>query len=162
MKILVVDDEKLLVKGIKFNLENDGYEVLDGYIVDWSQALGTDQEVKDPQTDPTGEPDDTTGEAPDTTEPSNGDKTGGAHTAAVAIAGALAAVIFTILHAPFWLQIAVFVLVSLLLLALVLAVCFYFEAPFISRYGELHIVVLAAVLMLVSYLFVSPGDWVLI
>ena len=24
MKILVVDDEKLLVKGIKFNLENDG------------------------------------------------------------------------------------------------------------------------------------------
>lgn len=26
-KILVVDDEKLLVKGIKFNLENDGYEV---------------------------------------------------------------------------------------------------------------------------------------
>ena len=30
MKILVVDDEKLLVKGIKFNLENDGYEVLTG------------------------------------------------------------------------------------------------------------------------------------
>lgn len=27
MKILVVDDEKTLVKGIKFNLENDGYEV---------------------------------------------------------------------------------------------------------------------------------------
>ena len=27
MKILVVDDEKLLVKGIKFNLENDGYQV---------------------------------------------------------------------------------------------------------------------------------------
>ncbi len=27
MKILVVDDEKLLVKGIKFNLENEGYEV---------------------------------------------------------------------------------------------------------------------------------------
>ena len=27
MKILVVDDEELLVKGIKFNLENDGYEV---------------------------------------------------------------------------------------------------------------------------------------
>lgn len=25
MKILVVDDEKLLVKGIKFNLEQDGY-----------------------------------------------------------------------------------------------------------------------------------------
>ena len=30
MKILVVDDEKLLVKGIKFNLENEGYEVLTG------------------------------------------------------------------------------------------------------------------------------------
>lgn len=29
MRILVVDDEKLLVKGIKFNLENDGY-VVDG------------------------------------------------------------------------------------------------------------------------------------
>ena len=31
MKILVVDDEKLLVKGIKFNLENDGYEVAVAY-----------------------------------------------------------------------------------------------------------------------------------
>lgn len=31
MKILVVDDEKLLVKGIKFNLENDGYEVATAY-----------------------------------------------------------------------------------------------------------------------------------
>ena len=30
MKILVVDDEKTLVKGIKFNLENDGYEVITG------------------------------------------------------------------------------------------------------------------------------------
>lgn len=28
MKILVVDDEKLLVKGIKYNLENSGYEVV--------------------------------------------------------------------------------------------------------------------------------------
>ncbi|MBE6935116.1 MAG: response regulator transcription factor [Ruminococcaceae bacterium] len=27
MRILVVDDEKILVKGIKFNLENDGYQV---------------------------------------------------------------------------------------------------------------------------------------
>ena len=26
MKILVVDDEKLLVKGMKFNLENEGYD----------------------------------------------------------------------------------------------------------------------------------------
>ena len=31
MKILVVDDEKLLVKGIKFNLENEGYEVETAY-----------------------------------------------------------------------------------------------------------------------------------
>ena len=30
MRILVVDDEKLLVKGIRFNLENDGYEVVTG------------------------------------------------------------------------------------------------------------------------------------
>jgi DNA-binding response OmpR family regulator len=27
MRILIVDDEKLLVKGMKFNLENEGYEV---------------------------------------------------------------------------------------------------------------------------------------
>ena len=31
MKILVVDDEKLLVKGMKFNLENEGYEVVPAY-----------------------------------------------------------------------------------------------------------------------------------
>ena len=31
MKILVVDDEKLLVKGAKFNLENEGYEVTAAY-----------------------------------------------------------------------------------------------------------------------------------
>jgi len=31
MRILVVDDEKLLVKGIKFNLENDGYTVDGAY-----------------------------------------------------------------------------------------------------------------------------------
>ena len=30
MKILVVDDEPLLVKGIRFNLQNDGYEVVTG------------------------------------------------------------------------------------------------------------------------------------
>ena len=30
MKILVVDDEELLVKGIKFNLQNEGYEVITG------------------------------------------------------------------------------------------------------------------------------------
>ena len=30
MKILVVDDEELLVKGIRFNLQNEGYEVISG------------------------------------------------------------------------------------------------------------------------------------
>ena len=30
-KILVVDDERVLVKGIKFNLENEGYQVQVGY-----------------------------------------------------------------------------------------------------------------------------------
>ncbi len=37
MKILVVDDEKVLVKGIKFNLENEGYQVEVGY--DGEQAV---------------------------------------------------------------------------------------------------------------------------
>ncbi|MBR5284089.1 MAG: response regulator transcription factor [Clostridia bacterium] len=37
MRILVVDDEKLLVKGITFNLENDGYTVDGAY--DGQQAL---------------------------------------------------------------------------------------------------------------------------
>ena len=31
MKILVVDDEKVLVKGIKFNLESEGYQVETAY-----------------------------------------------------------------------------------------------------------------------------------
>ena len=30
MKILVVDDEALLVKGIRFNLQNEGYQVITG------------------------------------------------------------------------------------------------------------------------------------
>ena len=46
MKILVVDDEKLLVKGIKFNLENEGYEVdvcYDGETaVDMARSLSYD------------------------------------------------------------------------------------------------------------------------
>lgn len=37
MRILVVDDEKLLVKGIKFNLENEGYTVDTAY--DGNEAL---------------------------------------------------------------------------------------------------------------------------
>ena len=36
-KILVVDDEKVLVKGVKFNLENEGYQVEVGY--DGEQAV---------------------------------------------------------------------------------------------------------------------------
>ena len=31
MRILVVDDEELLVKGIRFNLQNDGYDVIVGF-----------------------------------------------------------------------------------------------------------------------------------
>ncbi len=31
MKILVVDDEELLVKGIRFNLQNEGYDVISGF-----------------------------------------------------------------------------------------------------------------------------------
>ena len=30
IKILVVDDEALLVKGIRFNLQNEGYDVITG------------------------------------------------------------------------------------------------------------------------------------
>ena len=30
MKILIVDDEELLVKGIRFNLQNDGYDTVTG------------------------------------------------------------------------------------------------------------------------------------
>lgn len=41
MKILVVDDEKTLVKGIKFNLENEGYQVDCGY--DGEQAVAMAQ-----------------------------------------------------------------------------------------------------------------------
>ena len=36
-KILVVDDEQVLVKGIKFNLEHEGYQVEVGY--DGEQAV---------------------------------------------------------------------------------------------------------------------------
>ena len=37
MKVLVVDDEKLIVKGIRFSLEQDGYEVECAY--DGEEAL---------------------------------------------------------------------------------------------------------------------------
>ena len=44
MKILVVDDEKQLVKGIKFNLENEGYTVDTAY--DGETAVSMAQEGK--------------------------------------------------------------------------------------------------------------------
>ena len=44
MKILVVDDEALLVKGIRFNLQNDGYEVITG-----SNGLEAIELAKDPE-----------------------------------------------------------------------------------------------------------------
>ncbi len=51
MKILVVDDEQLLVKGIKFNLEHDGYEVetaCDGQAaVDLARNVGYDLIILD-------------------------------------------------------------------------------------------------------------------
>ncbi len=44
MKILVIDDEALLVKGIRFNLQNEGYEVLTG-----CNGLEAVQLAKDPE-----------------------------------------------------------------------------------------------------------------
>ena len=44
MKILVVDDEALLVKGIRFNLQNEGYEVITG-----SNGLDAVESAKDPE-----------------------------------------------------------------------------------------------------------------
>ena len=42
-KILVVDDEQVLVKGIKFNLEHEGYQVEVGY--DGEQAVELAREL---------------------------------------------------------------------------------------------------------------------
>ena len=44
MKILIVDDEKLLVKGIKFNLENNGYDVDAVYNGEDALALAQENE----------------------------------------------------------------------------------------------------------------------
>ena len=44
MKILVVDDEALLVKGIRFNLKNEGYDVITG-----SNGLEAVEYAKDPE-----------------------------------------------------------------------------------------------------------------
>lgn len=46
MKILVVDDEKVMVKGIKFSLEQEGYEVITAY--DGEEAL---EKAHDPSID---------------------------------------------------------------------------------------------------------------
>ena len=46
MKILVVDDEALLVKGIRFNLQNEGYDVITG-----SNGLEAVQQVQSQQPD---------------------------------------------------------------------------------------------------------------
>ena len=46
MKIAVVDDEALLVKGIRFNLQNDGYEVVTGCNGLEAVELAKDPEVK--------------------------------------------------------------------------------------------------------------------
>ena len=46
MKILVVDDEALLVKGIRFNLQNDGYDVITG-----SNGLDALELARDPSVD---------------------------------------------------------------------------------------------------------------
>lgn len=51
MKILVVDDERLLVKGIKFNLENEGYQVECAYdgatAVELARTVGFDLIILD-------------------------------------------------------------------------------------------------------------------
>lgn len=46
MKILVVDDEELLVKGIKFNLQNDGYQVVCGSNGREAIELAHDPEIR--------------------------------------------------------------------------------------------------------------------
>ena len=45
MKILVVDDEKLLVKGIKFNLEQDGYAVVTAFDGEEAIRLAHDESI---------------------------------------------------------------------------------------------------------------------
>ncbi len=45
MKILVVDDEKLLVKGIKYNLEQEGYQVVTGFDGEEAVHLAHDESV---------------------------------------------------------------------------------------------------------------------
>ena len=46
MKILIIDDEELLVKGISYNLENEGYEVVTGFNGADAVRLAQDPEVR--------------------------------------------------------------------------------------------------------------------
>ena len=45
MKILVVDDEKLLVKGLKFNLEQEGYQVITAFDGEEAVRLAHDESI---------------------------------------------------------------------------------------------------------------------
>ncbi|MEE0945147.1 MAG: response regulator transcription factor [Clostridia bacterium] len=45
MKILVVDDEKLLVKGIKYNLEQEGYQVVTAFDGEEALHLAHDESI---------------------------------------------------------------------------------------------------------------------
>ncbi len=45
MKILIVDDEKLLVKGIKFNFEQEGFEVVSAYDGEEALKLARDKSI---------------------------------------------------------------------------------------------------------------------
>ena len=45
MKILVVDDEKIIVKGLKFNLEQEGYEVVTAYDGEEALHLAHDESI---------------------------------------------------------------------------------------------------------------------
>ncbi len=45
MKILIIDDEELLVKGIAFNLENEGYQVVTGFNGAQAVNLASDPEI---------------------------------------------------------------------------------------------------------------------
>ena len=46
MKILIIDDEELLVKGISYNLESEGYEVVTGTDGAQAVALARDPEIR--------------------------------------------------------------------------------------------------------------------
>ena len=45
MKILIIDDEELLVKGIAFNLENEGYQVVTGFNGAQAVSMASDPEI---------------------------------------------------------------------------------------------------------------------